>query len=145
MRSWYLFELLHTSLSKLIISHATVKTNQNVIKLGSLLFWWLILKPVLCTSLTVKNSEYFLKSESFGKLWRWRALIFSQNERKGLLCKNINILLTYREVRISLKYGTVHPLWKLLKINWKVDVCRNLYGQQGYLFVKLKKIVRPVV
>ena len=44
---------------------------------------------------------------------------FSSRNEGGtqiLLCKNIDISLTFKEVGIYLKYSTPHPLWKLVKM-----------------------------
>ena len=54
------------------------------------------LLEILHVSVTVKNSEYMVKSECFENSLQWRPPVFlTEAEKLGLLCKCINIFLTY--------------------------------------------------
>ena len=95
------------------------------------------LLKILQTSLTIKNSERVVKIRCFEKrLWR-RVPIYFRN--KGwiwsVLCKNIDVMLNSKSVAIYMKYSTYHPLWKLVKMWWKLDVSKRFCdGKHKFLF-----------
>ena len=64
--------------------------------------------------------------------------ILYYGERQYSVCKYINILLTYQEVSIYLKYGISKLLSKLVNVWWKVDFSRNCCDEGSY-FCEMKE------
>ena len=78
----------------------------------------------------------------FPKTFAMESPSFFSKDRgiKNFLCKNIDVLLNYQEVGIYMKYNTLHPLSKLVKMWEKVNAfkrfCdgeRNFFSNKGGL------------
>ena len=77
----------------------------------------------------------------FQKTFAIESANFFRNEGgiKSLLCKNIDVSLNHKEIGIYLKCSTPHPLSKILKLQYKVDISRRLCdGERKFLF-KMKE------
>ena len=73
----------------------------------------------------------------FRKAFVMESTNFFRNEGEiwSFLCKNIDIFLNYWEVGFYLKYCTSDPLWKTVKMWWKVDVSKKFCdGERKFYF-----------